>query len=193
MNILCIADIHFGKIPNEKEMYEALKKNFIEYALYYNVIAGKDNRFKNIIYSTVFDTDGSYIIRRIPWDQNYSWGDDFNPDVSEEIDNKNIRFNLELAKNWMKEEVFRNMMEYDETLPADMLTVWKEWRSSFLKEDLWKEYAQNQMAYLTSSGAFARDTLRWPRSENLEGTEEIESYIDERFVWLDNYLYKLSE
>ena len=32
MNILCIADIHFGKIPNEKEMYEALQNNFIEYA-----------------------------------------------------------------------------------------------------------------------------------------------------------------
>lgn len=37
MNILCIADIHFGKIPNEKEMYEALKKNFIEYAKTNNV------------------------------------------------------------------------------------------------------------------------------------------------------------
>ena len=32
MNILCIADLHFGKIPNEKEMYESLKNNFIEYA-----------------------------------------------------------------------------------------------------------------------------------------------------------------
>ena len=32
MNILCIADIHFGKIPNEKEMYNALQNNFIEYA-----------------------------------------------------------------------------------------------------------------------------------------------------------------
>ena len=32
MNILCIADIHFGKINNEEEMYNALKKYFIGYA-----------------------------------------------------------------------------------------------------------------------------------------------------------------
>lgn len=32
MNILCIADIHFAKIPNEKEMYDALVENFIGYA-----------------------------------------------------------------------------------------------------------------------------------------------------------------
>jgi len=177
-----------------KTLYDCIdRRNFIEYALYHNVIAGKDNRFKNIIYSTVFDTDGKYVIRRIPWDQNYSWGDDFNPDVSEEIDNKNIRFNPELAEDWMNEEVFRNMLEYDKNLPADMLAVWNEWRDDFLKEDLWKEYAEIQMEYLIDSGAFARDTLRWPDSENQEGTDEIASYIDVRFKWLDNYLYKLSE
>lgn len=169
------------------------RQNFIEYDLYYNVIAGRDNRFKNIIYSTVFHTDGTYTIRRIPWDQNYSWGDDFNPDVSQEIDNKNIRFNMELASSWLNEEVFRNMMEYDEQLPSDMLKTWKSWRENFLKEDLWKTYAGEQMAYLVDSGAFARDTAKWPDSENVEGTEEIESYIDIRFQWLDNYLQELAE
>ncbi len=169
------------------------RQNFIEYDLYYNVIAGMDNRFKNIIYSTVFNSDGTYTIRRVPWDQNYSWGDDFNPEVDEEIDNKNIRYNQELAKRWLNEEVFRNMQAYDETLAADMLDTWKSWREDFLQEDIWKEYAGTQMDYLMSSGAFSRDTARWPDSENMEGTEEIESYIDIRFHWLDNYLQDLTE
>ena len=55
-----------------------------------------DNRFKNIIYSTTVEADGTYTIRRIPWDQNYSWGDDF--EQGEEKDIKNIRYNPRLAK-----------------------------------------------------------------------------------------------
>ncbi len=164
------------------------RQNFIDYALYYNAIAGMDNRFKNIIYSTEFDDDGSYVIRRIPWDQNYSWGDDFD---SESDDVKNIQFNLELASKWLNEEVFRNMQEYDEELAADMFSTWENWRETFLTEDYWKSYAQEQMAYLIDSGAFERDTGRWPDSENVQGTEEIETFIDIRFPWLDDYLEEL--
>ncbi len=167
------------------------RQNFINYALYYNAIAGVDNRFKNIIYSAVQNPDGAYTIRRIPWDQNYSWGDDF--EQGEEKDIKNIRYNPELAKKWLNEEVFRNMQEYDKRLPEDMLETWRDWRESFLKEELWKSYAREQMGYLVESGAFSRDTLRWPDSENAKGTEEIEKYIDVRFSWLDNYLRDLSE
>lgn len=32
MNILCVADIHFGKLNNDDYVYSCLKKNFIEYA-----------------------------------------------------------------------------------------------------------------------------------------------------------------
>ena len=32
MNILCVADIHFGKLNNDDYVYECLKKNFISYA-----------------------------------------------------------------------------------------------------------------------------------------------------------------
>ena len=84
-------------------------------------------------------------------------------------------------------------MEYDETLPEDMQEVWKTWRSSFLQEDVWINYAREQMDYLTSSGAFARDSRRWPDSENVEGTEEIEEFINTRFSWLDGYLEELAQ
>lgn len=171
-------------------LYQCIdRQNFIDYDLYYNVIAGMDNRFKNIIYSTVMESDGTYTIRRIPWDQNYSWGDDF--ESGEDKDIKNIRYNPQLEERWLNEEVFRNMQEYDEDLAEDMLKTWKSWRSSFLTEDHWKEYAREQMQYLVGSGAFARDSSRWPDSENVEGTEQIESYIDARFSWLDNYLQEL--
>lgn len=165
------------------------RQNFIEYDLYYNAIAGMDNRFKNIIYSTVIHGDGTCTIRRIPWDQNYSWGDDF--EQGEDKDIKNIRYNPELAYRWLNEEVFRNMQKYDDDLAEDMRTTWEMWRGSFLKEEYWKAYARELMAYLTGSGAFARDTARWPDSGNVAGTEEIETFIDARFVWLDEYLRTL--
>ncbi|MBS6396518.1 MAG: CotH kinase family protein [Clostridiales bacterium] len=161
------------------------RQNFIEYDLYYNAIAGMDNRFKNIIYSTVMESDGTYLIRRIPWDQNYSWGDDFDP---EEGDIKNIVYNPDLAEKWLNEEVFRNMQAYDTALPGDMYATWKSWRETFLKEDIWKSYAREQMDYLVDSGAFARDTKKWQDSGNVPDTEEIETFIDTRFVWLDEYL-----
>lgn len=166
------------------------RQNFIDYDLYYNAISGMDNRFKNIIYSTVMNRDGTYTIRRIPWDQNYSWGDDF--EEGEDKDIKNIRYNPELAEKWLNEEVFRNMQMYDETLSEDMYRTWKSWRESFLKEADWKAYAQEQMAYLVNSGAFLRDTRKWPDSENVEGTEEIERFIDIHFAWLDKYLEELA-
>lgn len=162
------------------------RQNFINYDLYYNVIAGMDNRFKNIIYSTTIHADGTYTIRRVPWDQNYSWGDDF--EKGEDKDIKNIRYNRDLYKKWLNEEVFRNMQAYDKQLSEDLRDTWKTWRQTFLKEEYWKSYAKEQMAYLVDSGAFARDTVRWPDSENQPGTQEIEDFIDARFSWLDEYL-----
>ncbi len=162
------------------------RQNLIDYGLYYNVIAGMDNRFKNIIYSTVMHGDGSSTIRRIPWDQNYSWGDDFGPKGGK--DEKNIRYNPELAGRWLEEPVFQNMLAYDEELEADVKKTWKRWRGSFLQEEDWKAYARELMTYLVESGAFSRDSRRWPDSENVEGTEEIEAFIDARFSWLDGYL-----
>lgn len=167
------------------------RQNLINYGLYYNAIAGMDNWFKNIIYSTQMHEDGTYTIRRIPWDQNYSWGDDFGPKGGE--DDKNIRYNLELSERWLEETVFENMLVYDKELPEDMRITWKRWRNSFLTEESWKEYARELMAYLVDSGAFARDTKRWPDSENVQGTEEIEDFIDARFVWMDAYLEQMGQ
>lgn len=167
------------------------RQNFIDYDLYYNAISGMDNRFKNIIYSTVMHADGTCTIRRIPWDQNYSWGDDF--ESKENKDDKNIRYNPGLYERWLNEEVFRNMQAYDAELAADMKDTWKRWRGSFLKEEDWKAYARELMAYLMDSGAFSRDTRKWPDSENVPGTEEIEAFIDARFAWLDAYLDQTEE
>lgn len=170
-----------------KTLYTLIdRQNFINYDLYYNAISGMDNRFKNIIYSTTVEADGTYTIRRIPWDQNYSWGDDF--EQGEEKDIKNIRYNPLLAKKWLNEEVFRNMQAYDDQLAADMQTTWQSWRESFLQEDLWITYAKDQMSYLIDSGAFFRDTQRWPDSENIPSTQEIETFINTHFQWLDKYL-----
>ncbi len=171
---------------NLESLYQCIdRQNFIDYDLYYNAIAGMDNRFKNIIYSTKVYGDGSFVIRRIPWDQNYSWGDDF---ASKDEDIKNIRYNPALMARWLNEDVFRNMQAYDEELAADMLATWKRWRESFLKEEDWIAFARGQMDYLIGSGAFARDTARWPDSGNVQGTEEIEEFISRRFRWLDGYL-----
>ena len=162
------------------------RQNFINYELYCNAISGVDNRFKNIIYSTVMNEDDSCTIRRIPWDQNYSWGDDF--ETGEDKDEKNIRYNEALYEKWLNEEVFRNMQMYDRKLEEDERETWERWRNSFLKEEEWKTYARELMAYLVDSGAFARDTKRWPDSGNIEGTEEIEAFIDARFAWMDERL-----
>ncbi|MCD8196032.1 MAG: CotH kinase family protein [Lachnospiraceae bacterium] len=177
-----------------ESLYSVIDRdNFIDYELYMNVIMGVDNRYKNIYYSTDVEDDGSYTIRRVPWDQNYSWGDNFDSDESEDADIKNICYDEELATRWLSEDIFSNMLEYDEGLAADMLEVWQEWREDFLQEDDWKAYAQEQMEYLNASGAFARDSEKWPDSENVADTEEIERYIDTRFVWLDEYLSELAE
>ncbi len=165
------------------------RQNFIAYNLYYNAISGVDNRFKNIIYSTVVHANGTYTIRRIPWDQNYSWGDDY--EEGEYKDDKNIRYNPGLYERWLEEEVFQNMQKYDAKLAADMKSIWNRWRKSFLKEEDWKTYARELMDALVDSGAFARDTRRWPDSGNIPDSKEIEAFIDARFVWLDAYLERM--
>lgn len=173
-----------------KLLYNCIdRQNFIEYGLYQNVIAGVDNRFKNIIYSTIVQEDGTYTIRRIPWDQNYSWGDDF--EQGENKDDKNIRYNPDILTKWMNEDVFWNMRAYDIELADDIKDTWKNWRSSFLTEEVWKDYTRELMAYLVDSGAFSRDTVRWPDSGNVPATEEIETFIDTRFSWMDEYVSQI--
>lgn len=198
-------------IEDLSELYNCIdRQNFIDYQLYYNIIGGVDNRYKNIIYSTAFDENGEYVIRRIPWDEDYSWGNDltesnrswyagteygsdFWNNASEEYtdDPKNTYYNPRISTSWLNEDLFCNMQQFDSDLNRDLAQTWELWRSLFVKESLWKEYANEQMSYLVDSGAFARDTKRWPDSENDESTEEIEEYIDQRFGWLDTYILQL--
>lgn len=179
-----------GTAEDLSELYNCIdRQNFIDYQLYYNLIGGVDNCYKNIIYSTVFDEYGNYVIRRIPWDEDYSWGNDL---TDENVhDPKDTYYNPRISTSWLNEDLFCNMQQFDSDLNKDLAQTWELWRSLFVKEGLWKEYANDQMSYLTNSGAFARDTNRWPDSENDESMEEIEKYIDERFVWLDGYILQM--
>lgn len=64
--------------------------------------------------------------------------------------------------------------------------LWTSMRQSVIQKDKLNELAENYMSLLTESGAFQRETLRWPEAGNSTDITAIEGYIRDRIDFLDN-------
>lgn len=176
-----------------EESYEMLKQtmafedgnttntsNFIDVSLLLQFISGIDNYgYKNTFY-VLKDKKDSYELYFVPWDTDLSlgvtWGYDYEESMNEIIE----RYELPAMK--------RNV----DVLDVKFAQRWKELRQGIYSEEnvlrLYKELTEQ----LSNSGAIERDEEQWGlHHEGEDNWENLECFIKERLLFLDEYYLKL--
>jgi len=159
------------------------RPNAVDYALWSMLVQARDNHFKNMFIHCAW-TDGGYVLYRIPWDLNHTFGDLWDGDSPE--------------TNWVTyaisafalDDGMKALVEADPTLMDDMRARWAELRAGPITEEriLDKAHALFESLY----PAILRDTARWPACGMGEGSaaniRDIEDYIRVTLARMDGML-----
>lgn len=155
--------------------------NAVDYELYIQLLGAWDNVYKNFNYIAYY-RDGVYKMYQTPWDLNYVMGDGF---AANDI---YTEYNTEYETVELQTREYSALFRADSDLiNKKMRETWQEYRESIFSEEHLKEMAQEYTNELIVSGALARDSARWPESENSSDLSDIYGFIEKRLAFLDAY------
>lgn len=162
--------------------------NAVDMLMYTEVISGSDNYFKNIYFAADVSPEGTYKMRQLPWDLDYTFGNMwtldndnrvyFNPDVTVSYHEKSVPY---LAENDAKG--IKELLE----------SRWTTYRKSFLStQEIQKKLTDNR-DYLINTGAVERQNARWPQYAISTDIEYLLEYQADRMQWLDEYIMSFAQ
>lgn len=170
--------IDFEKLYNTIDL-----DNTMDFYLFLETVSGWDNACKNT-YRIARDTEGGeYRILTIPWDLNYTFGDEF----TVEIELGKTRFNPDATQLYTEpviRQLFMNNTHGEEDILKDK---WEEYRQDIFSDEHILGLMQENMEYMQKTGAFGRDSERWPMQNNDSDLTKIMEYEKERLAFLDEY------
>lgn len=170
--------IDFEKLYNTIDL-----DNTMDYYLFLEAVSGWDNACKNTYRIARKTEEGEYRILTIPWDLNYTFGDEF----TVEIELGKTRFNPDTTQLYTEpviRQLFMNNTHGEEDILKDK---WKEYRQDIFSDGHILGLMQENMEYMQGTGAFGRDSERWPMQNNDSDLTKIMAYEKERLVFLDEY------
>ena len=159
-------------------------ENVLNIDLYIQALYGSDNLYKNLYIAADRGADGGYQLWKLPWDLNYTFGEDFLLDE----DDRTIyhyEWSEEIMEDFMITEMLLNS-ENQEFVEALNLK-WKELREGILSTEHVAELAQMYRSRLNDSGALLRDKKKWPYSPHTDSLEEMLSFHENRLAFLDGH------
>ena len=160
------------------------RQNAVDYALWSMLVQARDNHFKNMFIHCVWTDDG-YVLYRIPWDLNHTFGDLWDAD-SPETNCVTYAISAFALDDGMKA-----LIAADPTLMDDLRARWAELRASSINEEQILEKAH--ALFDTLYPAILQDTVRWPACGMGEGNaaniRDIEDYIRVALARMDGMLH----
>ncbi len=157
--------------------------NTIDYYLFLEATSAWDNACKNTYHIARETEEGEVRMLTIPWDLNYTFGDEY----TTELELGKTRFNPDMTKLYTEpviRQLFMNNTHGEEDILKDR---WKEYRQDILSDEHVLGLMRENMAYMQRSGAFRRDSERWPMQNNNADLTKIVDYERERLGFLDGY------
>jgi hypothetical protein len=152
--------------------------------LYIQALYASDNLYKNLYIAADRDSTGDYQLWKLPWDLNYTFGEDF---LLDEEDRTIYRY------EW-SEEIMEDFMITEILLASDNLQFrealklkWKELREGILSTEHVEELVQMYRSKLNDSGALIRDKKKWPDSPHTDSLEEMLAFHENRLAFLDGH------
>ncbi len=177
---------------DEIEDYEAAKtllhmENAIDYNIFIILTRACDNYTrKNTFFVAEYDRqNGKYVISKVPWDCNATWGDGlYKGNLDRKLYNASWAYCAYVWSEDMK-QLYRCKPEEIQELT---LARWKELRQDILSKDRLYGMLDENFAYLHNSGAYDRNYVRW-EEHGREHWEDayIYEYVENRLRFLDTY------
>ena len=146
------------------------------------VISGNDNYFKNMYFATDVETDGSYKIRQIPWDLDYTFGN-----IYDYCGRNFTCFDDDVTVEYV-EQSFHFLRQYaPETVNTLLVEKWQQYRKDFLSTESIQQMMLDNSEYLINSGVVERENIRWPQYSVNTDIDYLLDFQAERMDWLDEY------
>lgn len=150
--------------------------NAIDMLLYNMAISGSDNYYKNLYFAADVAEDGTYTMRQIPWDLDFTFAEVagclFNDDETVVYEEAAVPFlrdtRPEIVRPYLRER-------------------WRGCREGFLSTENILELLCENRDYLVNAGAAGRENARWPEYSMTGDIDRILDYQKRRMDWLDKY------
>ena len=156
-------------------------ENMVNYWLFTQFLSASDNIDKNF-FVAAFENGNGLLLRKIPWDLNYSFGDAW----SDEKANMTQFGVFDIDTIYLLQDYQSLYKSRPDEISGLTESLWNSMREGVIQQERLCKAADEYMTMLTESGAFARDALRWPEAENNRDISSIKEYIGERIVFLDS-------
>lgn len=159
-------------------------ENLLDMELYLQALYAMDNGYKNQYTAINIQDDGSYLLRRIPWDLNYSFGD-FYDGEAENLTGYDLANYSDILKKGMLTELTgsHENREFSDALKER----WGILRKEILTVGHAKELVRKSIKALEASGALERERIRWPGSVESASVAQLLEFYEARLEYLDDY------
>lgn len=157
-------------------------ENAYDIYMFLMVVGGSDNKYKNMYFVADVGSDGSYIMKMIPWDLDLTFGNVY------DYNGRNYtRFDQDITHVYQPAPAPILIQYAPESYENILLDRWRQYRRSFLSTEAIGRLMLDNQGYLIDSGVVARENARWPEYSMSTDIEYLLEYQSTRMEWLDEY------
>lgn len=159
-------------------------ENAIDYNIFMLLAYGCDNLRKNT-YFVAEPNYGSYVIKKVPWDMNATWGNGLSgdPQYCGTLYDENAIYDTEM---WST-DIFKLHDCNEEEVNKLLNARWQALRRDILSDERLSAQLDELFGYLYASGAYERNYSCWPKETEYWEDRYIYEYVDGRLQFLDHY------
>ena len=157
------------------------RENLYLLDIFLMMITGVDNSEKNQFMVFSRKEDGSFQVRKLPWDMDATFGQNLDYITYEGFDSIDTGDSMvEVLKEIEPEMTGQGLKE----------TYWRL-RTTVLQEEHIQEIIESLYARLEESGALLRENAAWDKEFGREQTEFVKDVVTRRFQWMDTYYFSM--
>ena len=157
------------------------RENLYLLDIFLMMITGVDNSEKNQFMVFSRKEDGSFQVRKLPWDMDATFGQNLDYITYEGFDSIDTGDSMvEVLKEIEPEMTGQGLKE----------TYWRL-RTTVLQEEHIQEIIESLYARLEESGALLRENAAWDKEFGREQTEFVKDFVTRRFQWMDTYYFSM--
>lgn len=159
------------------------RRNAVDYYLFCQFTFTMDNEWKNCYVLADLQKDGSFVMRRIPWDLDFTFGNHWDDD-----DRRHITFDpMSTAQllSWQSSDYAVLSGSDPDGMEALLCQTWQDWRKRGLSARTLCAQVLSERQRLEDSGALAREYAHWPECSDPDAMTHLTDWITARFETMD--------
>lgn len=157
-------------------------ENFADMFLFTMTTSASDNCFKNTYYAAENVVGKSYVMKQVPWDLDYTFGNRYSYGAA-----NNVVFDENYSMIYAEPAFTRLRIGNPDEIGKLFLSRWREYRSTFLSTEEIVGLIRTNRDYLISTGAAAREEKRWPDAGVNMDIDYLVEFQENRMEWLDSF------